>query len=169
MRFSYADPPYLGQAAKHYADQPDYAGEVDHAELIERLCGEYPDGWALSCSSPSLKVLLPLCPDDVRVMAWVKPFASFKPGVGVAYAWEPVLVRGGRKRERTEATVRDWVSANITLERGVHGAKPDTFCYWLFDVLGIEPGDTFDDLFPGSRAVTTALDRWLRQTAMLLT
>ncbi len=67
MRFSYADPPYLGQAAKHYADQPDYAGEVDHAELIERLCRDYPDGWALSCSSPSLKVLLPLCPDDVRV------------------------------------------------------------------------------------------------------
>jgi hypothetical protein len=32
-----ADPPYPGQSKKHYADHPDYAGEVDHAELVERL------------------------------------------------------------------------------------------------------------------------------------
>lgn len=166
MRFCYLDPPYIGQSKKHYGDHPDYAGEVDHAELIERICRDYPDGWALSCSSPSLWEILPMCPPDVRVMAWVKPFASFKRGVGVAYAWEPVIVRGGRKRDRSELTVRDWVSANITLERGTHGAKPEAFCYWLFDVLGIEAEDTLVDMFPGSGAVTRALETWRRQLRM---
>jgi hypothetical protein len=163
VRVAYADPPYIGQAKKHYGREQSYAGEVDHAALIKRLVNEYPDGWALSCSSPSLRELLPLCPPDTRVMAWVKPFAIFKPGVGVAYAWEPVLLRGGRARTRSEATVRDWVSANVTLRRGLVGAKPEAFCVWLFDVLGLEPGDTLDDLFPGSGAVGRAWEAWQRQ------
>src|SRR5581483_6896549 len=113
MRFAYADPPYVGQSRKHYGRE-----EVDHEALINRLVAEYPDGWALSASSPSLRYLLPLCPDDVRVMAWVKPFCIFKPGVNPAYAWEPVIMRGGRKRGRNLPTVRDWVSVNITLKKG---------------------------------------------------
>ena len=152
MKVAYADPPYIGQAKRHY-NMP----EVDHEELIQRLGRDYPDGWALSCISPSLRFLLPLCPDQIRVMAWVKPFASFKPNVNPAYAWEPVLVSGGRQpRDRSEITVRDWVSANITLQRGLAGAKPDAFCWWLFDVLGLQKGDQMDDLYPGTGAVTRA-------------
>jgi hypothetical protein len=83
-------------------------------------------------------------------MAWVKPFAVFKPNVGVAYAWEPVIVRGGRKRTREQPTVRDWVSEVITLKRGLTGAKPERFCRWILDVLNFQPGDTLDDLFPGT-------------------
>lgn len=158
MRFAYADPPYVGQARRHYGQD-----EVDHKALIERLVDEYPDGWALSCSSPSLRVLLPLCPPDVRVMAWVKPFASFKPGVGVAYAWEPVIVRGGRKRSRSQPTVRDWVAANATTRRGLPGAKPIEFCFWLFEVLNVRPGDQLDDLFPGTGVVSWAFELWQRQ------
>lgn len=102
-----------------------------------------------------------MCPDDVRVMAWVKPFAIFKPNVNPGYCWEPVIVRGGRqKRDRSEPTVRDWVSANVTLKRGVSGAKPREFCWWLFGVLGLQRGDTFDDLFPGSGAVAAAWAEW---------
>jgi len=37
VKIGYADPPYIGQSAKHYKDHPDYAGEVDHADLVERL------------------------------------------------------------------------------------------------------------------------------------
>lgn len=48
LLMAYADPPYIGQSARHYEDHPDYAGEVDHSKLIERLLIEYPDGWALS-------------------------------------------------------------------------------------------------------------------------
>lgn len=155
MRFAYADPPYIG-CAHRYPEKT----EVDHEALIASLVDEYPDGWALSCHTPSLRYLLPLCPEDVRVMAWVKPFAAFKPNVNPAYAWEPVIVRGGRKRTREQETVRDWVSANITLQRGMVGAKPDAFCYWLFEVLGMEAGDQFIDMYPGSGGVMRAWEKW---------
>lgn len=160
MRFAYADPPYLGQARKHYGDDPN-AREVNHHLLIGYMDSHF-DAWALSLSatSDSLRSILMLCPHDVRVGAWVKPFASFKPGVGNAYAWEPVIFRGGRQRTRTQPTVRDWVAANITLQRGTHGAKPLAFCMWLFEFLNAQPGDEFEDVFPGSGAVGRAWDVW---------
>jgi hypothetical protein len=158
MRFAYADPPYLTAAARHYAKHHDEAAYYDtveaHDALIQRLVREFPDGWALSMSSINLHTLLPLCPPDVRVMAWVKPFASFKPGVNPGYAWEPVIVRGGRKRGREKPTVRDWVAANITMKKALPGAKPRQFCMWLFEVLGAEYDDELVDLFPGTGAVT---------------
>ena len=157
MRAAYADPPYIGQAKKHYAHDPRCA-EVDHVALIEHL--NTFDAWALSLSSPTLKTILPMCPDDVRVMAWVKPFCAFKVNVNPAYAWEPVIVRVGRKRTRQQETVRDWVSAVITLRKGLSGVKPQAFCYWLFEVLNLERDDEFHDLFPGSGAVSRAWDEW---------
>lgn len=158
MRAAYADPPYPG-CAKLYPEKR----EVDHATLIAELATY--EAWALSTSSVALRDLLPLCPPTVRVMAWVKPFASFKPGVTVAYAWEPIIVQGGRKRPRTKPTVRDWVSANITLRKGLVGVKPDVVCCWLFEVLGLEPDDEWHDLFPGSGAVTRAWDTWRAQAS----
>ena len=101
-------------------------------------------------------------------MAWVKPFCSFKPNIGVAYAWEPVIVRGGRPRTRQQATVRDWVAANITLERGLSGAKPQGFCCWLFSVLNMEADDDFCDLFPGTGGVAKAWQAWKAQIVMPL-
>lgn len=168
MRVAIADPPYIGQSKKHYGNHPDYAGEVDHEALIQRLVADFSDGWALCCSSPSLRYLLPLCPPETRVMAWVQPFCAFKINVNPAYAWEPVLVFGGRKRPREQDTVRDWVSAVITLTRGVSGAKPEAFCFWLFEVLGLQPGDEMVDLFPGSGAVTEAWMRYQRQLSPVL-
>lgn len=158
-RFAYADPPYPGQARKHYG--PD-AREVDHRLLIAHL-QEF-DGWALSTSTPALRMILPLCPDDARIGAWVKPFAIYKPGVNPGYCWEPVIFRPlPRKRLRTEDTVRDFVSANVTLRRGVSGAKPDGFCNWLFALAGLTPDDEFVDLFPGSGAVARAWEAWRSQ------
>lgn len=167
---AYADPPYLGQS-RHYLRQHPEARIWDdpqtHRTLIEQLREEYPGGWALSCSSPSLRVLLPFCPPDVRIGAWVKPFHIFKKGVRPAYAWEPVIYRGGRNAnhppppKRGKATTpRDWVAANITLRKGLTGAKPEPFCLWLFDLLGLRPGDKFIDLFPGSGSVTAAWERF---------
>ena len=108
-----------------------------------------------SLSSPTLRTILPMCPDDCRVAAWVKPFAAFKVGVNPAYAWEPVIFRGGRKRDRTVDTVRDWHSEVITLKRGLPGAKPPGFAKWIVDLLGadVRKGDTIIDLFPGSGAM----------------
>ncbi|KKM95084.1 hypothetical protein LCGC14_1191850 [marine sediment metagenome] len=147
MKVAYADPPYIGQAKRYPEKQ-----EVDHTKLIKHL-NTY-DAWALSASSPSLKIILPMCPDDVRIAAWVKPFCSFKPNVNPAYAWEPIIFRGARKRSRDIPTVRDWVSVNITLKKGLVGAKPKEFCFWLFNLLGLNKDDTLDDLYPGTGIVS---------------
>jgi hypothetical protein len=167
MIVAYADPPYIGQARKHYGKQPDYAGEVDHETLVRRLVTDY-EHWALSCSSTSLQYLLGLAPAGVRVGAWVKPFAVFKVGVNPAYAWEPVLFYGARKRSRSEWKVFDWVSVGVNpaTPRGprfVVGAKPEAFCFWLFALMGMQPWDELVDLFPGSGAVTAAWGKWQQQ------
>lgn len=171
MRVAFADPPYLGQAQRHYAKEAAAAGrvaaEVNHPLLVAHL--DTFDAWALCLSSVSLHAILPMCPADVRVGAWVKPFASFKPGVNPGYCWEPVIFRGGRRMGRDVPTVRDYVSAPITLKRGVSGAKPDAFCRWVFAFLGLEPGDEFHDLFPGSGAVSRAWADFCRQPSLLAT
>lgn len=175
MRFAYADPPYIGQAKKHYSHDP-ACEEVDHVALIGRLYEEYPDGWALSCSSPSLCEILTICknlcwhydrPLDVRVMAWVKPFCAFKVNVNPAYAWEPVIVRGGRKRTRQQETVRDWIAENITLQKGLTGAKPKAFCYWIFDVLNVKPDDVLHDLYPGTGIVGRCFTEYVAGTTQV--
>lgn len=164
MRFAYADPPYIGQAKRHYAHDPNCA-EVDHAALAREL--ETFDGFALSCKSDArdLAWLIGLFTKPVRLGMWFKPFCSFKPGVPVAYAFEPVIWWSSRARTREQDTVRDWieapaVSANITLRRGLAGAKPAKFCYWLFEVLNMEAGDEFVDMFPGTGAVSEAWERF---------
>jgi hypothetical protein len=152
VRIAYADPPYPGHA-RYYRDDPNW-GEVNHADLIARL--QTFDGWALSTYSNALHNLLPLCPRSARIGAWVKPFASFKPGINPGYAWEPVIFTPARSGARDRPTVRDWVAENITIRKGLAGAKPRAFCLWLFDLLGAERTDEFHDLFPGSGAVSAA-------------
>ena len=117
-------------------------------------------------SSPSLRFLLPLCPEDVRVMAWVKPFAAFKRNVRVAYAWEPVIVKPAERLDGAIPT-RDFVSEPITMRRGLTGAKPDGFCFWLFAAMGLRPCDELHDLFPGSGAVARAWDSWRAQGSLV--
>ena len=63
-----------------------------------------------------------------------------------------------------EDTVRDWHSANITLQRGLTGAKPRSFARWIFGILNAEPGDELVDLFPGTGAVTSAWQEWSDET-----
>jgi hypothetical protein len=156
MRLAYADPPYLGQAKRHYSNDPSgiVADEVDFPALFAWLA-EY-DGWAMSASSPSLRTLLPMAPDNARVAAWVKPFASWKPSHRVQYTWEPVLFVPVRPRgSKSVPSVRDYVSANITIRKGTHGAKPEAFVRWIFDLLGATSDDTMDDLYPGTGIVGT--------------
>lgn len=156
MRFAYADPPYIGQARRHYQ-----CAEVDHAELIGRLVVDYPDGWALSLSSPTLRQILNLCPTDVRIAAWCKSFCVFKRGVRPAYAWEPVIYRGGRnpmnghaaaipEKNGKQLTPKDFIVEPITLKKGLVGAKPRKVCEWVLALLNAQPGDEVDDLYPGT-------------------
>lgn len=154
MRFAYADPPYLGQCQKyaHYHPDGNCWNDLDtHARLIAELEQAFPDGWALSASSPSLFDLLPLIPRPARICEWHKPFAAFKANVRVAYTWEPVILRGGRASSKDGAPVtRDHLGESITLKRGLTGAKPLRFCNWVLDLLGYVRGDELVDLFPGT-------------------
>lgn len=174
-RFAYADPPYPGQSWRLYGKHPDYAGEVDHGALVARLVADFPDGWALSTSASALHEILPLCPKPepsrknkgrylqgtgTRVLAWVKPQAPWRP-VSVQYAWEPVLLCGGRPRDPQD-TLRDWISC-VPGPGDITGAKPLAFCGWIFNALGALPGDELVDIFPGSGAVSHAWDLWSSQ------
>lgn len=171
MRFAYADPPYIGQAKRHYSHDP-LCAEVDHRELIDRLCADFPDGWALSASAPSLRQILPMTPSDCRVGIWCKSFSAFKKNVRPAYAWEPIFFWGGRnpmnghrakvpRKNGKQTTPKDFIIAEmeepfyyivepITLKKGLVGAKPVKVCRWILDLLNVQPGDEVVDLYPGT-------------------
>jgi hypothetical protein len=171
VKFAYADPPYLGCGrlyARHHPDAMAWDDPETHRRLIERLSDEWPDGWALSLHAPSLRTLLPMCPPDVRVGAACKDFCQIRT-LRVQYAWEPVIWRGGRSDRSgwlTDGIVRDWINyGNRPAARtadSLTGRKPMAFSAWVFDLLGAEPGDTLDDLFPGTGAVMAAWHKHMR-------
>lgn len=165
-RIGYADPPYIG-CAHLYADHPDYGGEVDHAELVERLQSEF-DGWVLHAAATpaSMAVLAPLVEKTgARWCSWVKSFAAFKRNVSVAYAWEPVIIKPARKpvvskRHISRDFVETAVKSSIALRKGLTGAKPEAVCHWAFELVGACPGDDLADLFPGTGAVSAWWATW---------
>lgn len=171
MRFAYADPPYPGQAKRLYGDHPDYAGEVDHRELVDMLVAKYPDGWALSTGAKWLREIAALCPPETRVLAWCKPGPPFS--VRVQYTWEPVFLCGGRPWRKGDSTmVKDSLYApprtlpNNLADGHVIGAKPPEFCRWLFECLGAQSGDTLDDIFPGSGGIGRAWAAFVAQPSL---
>ncbi len=172
MRFAYADPPYLGCCGlyDHRHDDGCWDDPDTHRRLIDRLLAEFPDGWALSASVPNLWDLLPMIPrQGTRLCQWSKTFSAFKRGVRPAFAWEPVVVHGGRnphaghphpppERNGKQTTPKDfcevWVPngllAPITLQRGLTGAKPEEVCQAILGWLNYQEGDELVDLFPGT-------------------
>lgn len=170
MKFAYADPPYIGQAKRLYGRHKDYAGEVDHGELIERMERDY-GGWALSLSVKSLPTILALCPPDVLTLAWVKPVQP-PMGDGRMYSWEPVILHGGRKPSlptrmslvcnQPQYTFRPKPPGHVI------GQKPEEFCHWVFRCAGLGPDDELCDLFPGSGAVGRAWDSFIAQGVLNL-
>lgn len=97
--------------------------------LVARLVLEYPDGWALSCPASALRTLLPVCPEGVRVLAWVRPSGD----------WEPLLVCGGRPSPR--ALTHDWTNV-----AGNARGRPEEFFHWVFRVLNLQPDDDFQPI-----------------------
>lgn len=166
-----ADPPYPGCAEK-YRDHPDYAGEVDHKRLLERLQDEF-DGWVLHTHVPGLRFMerSGWLPDDIRIGGWFKSFVAFKRNVPVAYAWEPVIIKACRKpivsgrqvmRDfiETEIELSPAIKEPITLMRGLTGVKPDRVCFWAFELMGAQSSDELRDLYPGTGAVGRAWETW---------
>ena len=111
----------------------------------------------MSTSAEALPAVLALCPPGVRVAAWhrgERPTRSLWP----LRAWEPVIYHGGRQfpGARRANSIVHGVTPVTTLPGRVIGVKPAEVCRWIFGLLGAAPGDTLDDLFPGSGAVTRA-------------
>lgn len=188
MRFAYADPPYLGSCGlyshEHGSDGQCWDDPETHRVLIHELVSQFSDGWALSLSMPSLRVLLPMVPADARIGAWVKTFSAFKRNVRPAYAWEPVVFWRGRnpgsgfphpppQRNGQQTTPKDFVVTErslvlaepITLQRGLTGAKPEAFCSWVLDLLNVQPGDAVIDLYPGTGVMGRVSDQRTRLAA----
>jgi len=166
VKLAYADPPYLGFCQKYGHEHNDSGGRAfdslcwddpqTHKLLFDYLAAHY-DGWAYSLTSTTLAQLLPMVP-HARVAAWVKPFASFKRGVRIAYAWEPVLFVPARRAQQEGVPYgRDFIAESITLRRGFTGTKPERVCRWVLDLLGYVDGDEVTDLFVGTGPMQRAL------------
>lgn len=155
---AYADPPYPGKAHL-YRDHPDYAGEVDLGELLERLQGF--DGWALSTSSDGLPTALYEAKRrgiHPRVASWHRG-PRVVPAEHPLHAWEPVLYVPARPLALDSGRVDTLEHVSRPRYSDPHhviGSKPSAFCHWLFGLLGALPGDELRDLFPGSGGVSRA-------------
>lgn len=162
MKFAYADPPYFKQGKKRYGEFHEEAAIWDnqqsHLDLIQRLIDEYPDGWAMSCNPADLHWLINGSGGGIRVCAWTKTFHQIRPTT-VQFAWEPVLLYGGRKDNKRKPMVRDWISGVATKRKGLPGAKPDYFNDWILNLLNFKIGDQLDDIFPGTNGMSDAIER----------
>lgn len=105
-----------------------------------------------------------------RVLSWGKYVGQPDGGGGPFHAWEPVILRGGRRDRPAQTYPRDWIVVSPELytmrpkpDGHVTGAKPPIFCRWLFAAAGLEPDDEFVDLFPGSGAVADEWAAWSTQ------
>jgi hypothetical protein len=147
-----------------YRDHPDFGGEVDHAELVERLERDY-DGWALSTSERALGEVLPLCPWEsweFRVCVWRRGCARPIGRSRIMYAWEPLLVKTPRWESLPWIADTAFIPQNLS-GQSLRGQKPEAFAFWMFGLLGVTPEDEFTDLFPGSGAIGRAWDAWSSQ------
>jgi hypothetical protein len=167
MRFAYADPPYLGLAKSFYGDLHPDAADYDlietHLALFDRLLNDYPDGWAWSGNPKDLAWALQHLTTqgaEFRVCAWVKTFHQIRPKCSVQYAWEPVILCGGRKVSGRKPMIRDWLACARSMRKGLRGAKPQAFNDWVLDLLGFDAQtDILDDLFPGSGGMGETVER----------
>lgn len=174
MRIAYADSPYLGCCGLYGHFHPDglcWDEPETHRLLFERLNRDFPDGWAWSGKSNprELAQMTTWAEADgkqARLAAWVKPFHVYKPNVNPSYGWEPVLFKGGRPRSRDEPTVADFLVCNVTLGRGLTGAKPPEFGRWIIDLMGLRQDDELVDLYPGTGAIGQAWRDFRRQARL---
>jgi hypothetical protein len=164
MKFCYADPPYFKNGQSKYG-YPEWDKKERHVELVRQLTREYPDGWALSCNPADLQWLLPSCPEETRVCVWCKTFFQIRPTT-IQYAWEPVLVYKGRKDNKRQPMVKDWLACMRAHKKGLQGAKPSAFNKWILTLLNYKNGDVLVDMFEGTKGMSKAVKEKEAQTTL---
>lgn len=182
MRLAIADPPYLGRAALWYGGEgrskqgtagrargrgrldaeyhPDAARWDDPAEHIRLMVGleDAYDGWVMAASGKTLAPLIgPAEELGARLGIWHVTNA-IPDGARARNVWEAVFFRvpDGRRAVGSGHRVPDLLSAPH-LTSGFVGSKPDRWTRWVLDLMGYQPGDEVDDMFPGSGAVARAM------------
>ena len=153
-----------GEKKRAPADFHPAAGEWDrparHALLLEELMDTY-DGWAIATSLDGLDCYRPL-PPGARTMIWRK-LTSTRGGGRIMNTLEAVIVfTPPPRRSRIDGLgqIADFLQAEPPAKSGFPGAKPPAWTRWVLDALGYDAeADTVDDLFPGSGAVTRALEQ----------
>lgn len=185
MRLAIADPPYLGRAELWYGggsatrrpksgpwrrskgrpeDAPEFHPDAarwddpaEHIALMDAMDSEC-DGWAMAASSKTLAQILGVADSlGARLAIWHVTNA-IPDGARARHVWEAVLfkVPDSRRAVGTGHRVPDLLSAAHPMS-GFVGAKPDAWTRWVLDLLGYQPGDEVEDLFPGSGAVSAAM------------
>lgn len=139
-RFAFADPPYPGLSTLYPEGY-----EVEHGPLVQMLCQEWPDGWALATSADALGDVLRICPPGVRVCAWLH---QHRPHGPTPNAWDPLIVCGGRRIAGNGVPNAVHVRAGNAWD--LPGAKPRLYHQWAMALLGATPADDWTDLYPGS-------------------
>ena len=177
MKIAIADPPYLGRAERWYgisgegnghglgkADEHPEAYLWDdpktHKDMVHNLESNY-DSWAIAMSVHSLSTYLKVIETDsrngIRVCVWNKP-SSFTSGSRIKNTWEPVIIKVHESRRGYGGGFR--VNDLMTCpppRKNFIGSKPPAWTAWVLELLGYQEGDTVEDLFPGSNAVSNAL------------
>lgn len=179
MRLAIADPPYLGRADRWYGAgrgsgrvitsggrpgrKPDFHADAarwdrldSHRLLMVDLNADY-DGWAIAGTADSGAKLMQYAPDGVRMAVWVRSNAM-PAGARVINTYETVVfqVPASRRNRVKGQSVRDALIAPHRVG-GFLGSKPQEWTDWVLSLMGYEPGDEVVDLFPGSGAVTAAV------------
>src|ERR1051326_8073657 len=141
----YADPPYTNcrfkYARKNSSRQWGKNSRADFLrELIARMDQLRSESGvcALSMATPELR-LLPLFPTTARVLAWVKPYSPFRPGVWPCFAWEPLVIWGklpGRAEQKASTTPMDWLQCAPKIPRRSNHEtpKPEAFAEWVINM-----------------------------------
>lgn len=154
-RFAYADPPYPGLARKFYRGESSLSGRsrsrrADRVARIRRL------RW-LGALNGAEVVAAGAAPLSARRSRLRLVQAHWRVAAHLRIA-QHLGSRDRRWRPPANAPAfPDWLRAMPARGGGtLMGRKPIAFCAWLFDLLGMLPGDELVDLFPGTGIVTRA-------------
>ena len=187
MKFAIADPPYLGRASTWYGSSmrksqkgklfggtanvgfkpADYHPEAfkwdlleTHKLLIDKLESEY-DGFAVAMAHDNLQKLISYFRPNIKIMIWHK--WSIPSRARVQNRFEPVAIRIPKTRKGAikGKTMNDILTYKTKTNQGFTGAKPLAWTEWVLNAMGVQTGDSVDDLFNGSGSVAIAIEKYL--------